>query len=130
MRRHFPDLPIIARARNRFHYFRLRDLGIKWIYRETFPSSLDMAHQSLLRVGISPSVAERAIAMFRSHDEEQLEAQYAFHQDEARLVQTAHEAAQQLRELFEADIVDEGRMTGKPPGKEAPGCGRGRYGQG
>ena len=105
VRRHFPDLPIVARARNRFHYFRLRDLGIRWIFRETFPSGLDMARQSLLQAGISPSVAERAITLFRSHDEEQLEAQYAFHQDEARLAQTTQEAAQQLRELFETDIA-------------------------
>ena len=29
VRKHFPDLPILARARNRVHYYRLRDLGIE-----------------------------------------------------------------------------------------------------
>ncbi|MGZ5126925.1 MAG: monovalent cation:proton antiporter-2 (CPA2) family protein, partial [Burkholderiales bacterium] len=29
VRRHFPQLDILARARNRVHYFRLRDLGVK-----------------------------------------------------------------------------------------------------
>jgi glutathione-regulated potassium-efflux system ancillary protein KefC/glutathione-regulated potassium-efflux system protein KefB len=39
VRRHFPDLAIVARARNRVHAFRLRDLGVRWIVRETFASS-------------------------------------------------------------------------------------------
>ena len=57
VRRHFPDLPILARARNRVHHFRLRDLGIKSIYRETFPSSLEVAHQALLRLGLGVAAA-------------------------------------------------------------------------
>ena len=77
VRKHFPDLPVLARARNRVHYFRLRDLGIKAIYRETFPASL----------------------------EGQLEVQYAMKHDEAQLIQSSKEAAEQLRELFEADSV-------------------------
>ena len=103
VRKHFPNLPILARARNRVHHFRLRDLGVKSIYRETFPSSLEVAHQALLRTGFGVTAAERAITLFKQHDEEQLAAQYAVHHDEAMLIQTAREAAEQLRELFEAD---------------------------
>ena len=43
--------------------------------------------------------------MFKQHDEAQLEAQYAVHHDDAQLVQNAKEAAEQLRELFEADVA-------------------------
>ena len=35
VRKHFPNLPILARARNRVHLFRLRDLDIDAIERET-----------------------------------------------------------------------------------------------
>lgn len=105
VRRHFPDLPIIARARNRVHYFHLRDLGVRSIFRETFPSSVDMARLALLRLGVGAAATEQAVSLFRRHDEEQLDAQYAVHGDEARLIQTAQEAAAQLRELFETDIV-------------------------
>ncbi len=105
VRKHFPDLPILARARNRVHLFRLRDLGIKAIHRETFPASLDLARQALLRLGFRPAATEHAIALFRQHDEAQLDAQYAVKHDEARVIQTAKEAAEQLRELFEADSV-------------------------
>lgn len=105
VRRHFPDLPILARARNRVHWFRLRDLGVTSIYRETFAASLAVAHQSLLRVGIGAAAAERAIALFKKHDEAQLVAQYAIHQDEPQLIQSVREAAEQLKELFEADAT-------------------------
>ncbi len=103
VRKHFPDLPILARARNRVHFFRLRDLGVKAIHRETFPASLDVARQALLRLGFGAAATEHAIALFRQHDEAQLEAQYAVKHDEAKLIQSAKEAAEQLRELFEAD---------------------------
>ncbi|MGH8454885.1 MAG: cation:proton antiporter, partial [Nevskiales bacterium] len=43
VRRHFPDLRIIARARNRQHVYRLMDLGVGVINRDTYLSSLDMA---------------------------------------------------------------------------------------
>ena len=85
------------------HYFRLRDLGIKAIHRETFPASLDVAHQALLRLGIGAAATEHGIALFRQHDEAQLEAQYAMKHDEALLIQSSKQAAEQLRELFEAD---------------------------
>ena len=107
VRRHFPDLPIIARARNRTHYFQLRNLGIKNIFRETFPASVDMARLALLMLGMAPAATERTIALFRSHDEERLDAQYAVRQDEARLIQSTREAADQLREVFETDIGPE-----------------------
>jgi len=106
VRRHFPNLPMLARARNRVHYFRLRDLGVKLIYRETFPSSLEVAHQALLRLGLGIAAAQRAVTLFKQHDEAQLEVQHAVHHDEAQLIQTAQQAAEQLKELFEADTIN------------------------
>jgi monovalent cation:proton antiporter-2 (CPA2) family protein len=103
VRTHFPDLPIVARARNRVHLFRLRDLGVRVAYRETFAASLDMARHALLSLGFGVAASERAVTLFRQHDEEQLEAQYAVHHDEAQLLQTSKEFAAQLEELFEAD---------------------------
>ena len=105
VRMHYPGLTILARARNRVHYFRLQDLGIKTIYRETFPASLEVARQALLRVGFGVAAAERATALFKQHDEAQLAQQYAVHHDEAQLIQNVKEAADQLKELFEADAI-------------------------
>jgi glutathione-regulated potassium-efflux system ancillary protein KefC/glutathione-regulated potassium-efflux system protein KefB len=103
VRKHFPQVPILARARNRVHLFRLRDLGVKLIWRETFPASLDMARQVLLSLGFGIAASERAVTLFKQHDEQRLEAQYAVQNDEAQLIQTSKEAAAQLQELFESD---------------------------
>ncbi|MBY0268909.1 MAG: monovalent cation:proton antiporter-2 (CPA2) family protein [Burkholderiales bacterium] len=112
VRRHFPQLPILARARNRVHYFQLRKLGITAIFRETFPSSLEAAHRALLQLGLGVAAAERAITLFKHHDEDQLRAQYAVHHDEAQMIQGARDAATQLKELFEADAI--GPQAGFP----------------
>jgi glutathione-regulated potassium-efflux system ancillary protein KefC/glutathione-regulated potassium-efflux system protein KefB len=121
VRRHYPDLEILARARNRVHYFRLRDLGVRAIYRDTFPASLDVAHQALLRLGFGVAGAQRAVSLFREHDLSQLEAQYAVHRDEAQLVQTSREAAEQLRQLFEADVTLRRRGFPARSGSDATG---------
>src|SRR5262249_48176277 len=111
VRRNFPDLPILARARNRVHQIRLYDLGVKLVYRETFLSSLEVAHQSLLRLGFGVAAAQQAVALFKQHDEAQIELQHRLHQDEDQLVQTTQQAAQQLRQLFEADMASIPRLT-------------------
>lgn len=93
-------------------------MGIKAIHRETFPASLDVARLALLRLGFGSAATEHAIAMFRRHDEEQLEVQYAVKHDEAQLIQGAKAATEQLRELFEADSF---RPLGDFPRKAADG---------
>ena len=103
VRKHFPHVPILARARNRVHLFRLRDLGVKLIWRETFSVSLDMARHTLLSLGFGIAASERAVSLFKQHDEQRLDAQYAVQHDEAQLIQTTKEAAAQLQELFESD---------------------------
>ena len=114
VRKHYPHVPILARARNRVHLFRLRDLGVKLIWRETFPASLEMARQALLSLGFDGAASDRAVRLFKQHDEQQLDAQYTVQHDEAQLIQTTKEAAAQLQELFEADSQQ------PPPGFPQP----------
>jgi voltage-gated potassium channel Kch len=109
VRRNFPDLPILARARNRVHYYRLRDLDIDpgVIEREIFLSSLETARQALELTGMEAAQAVRAVALFREHDEKLMDEQYAVRQDETQLIQTATQAAAQLQEVFEADVKEQ-----------------------
>ncbi|MCC7327974.1 MAG: cation:proton antiporter [Burkholderiales bacterium] len=104
VRKHFPNLPILARARNRVHLYRLRDLDIDAIERETFLSSLETARAALEVAGMEASQAQRAVDIFRKHDLKLVEQQYAVRQDEQQLIQSAAQAAVQLQELFEADV--------------------------
>jgi monovalent cation:proton antiporter-2 (CPA2) family protein len=102
-RRHFPRLRILARARNRQHAFRLLDLGITGVFRETLASSLEAAREALVALGVGSAEARDSIRMFRAHDAQTLLAQHAIKEDEAKLVASAKESAAQLEALFNAD---------------------------
>src|SRR6185312_15454919 len=105
VREQFPRVKIFARARNRQHAFGLKDLGVRYIIRETFVSSLEMAAAVLESLGESAATARAAVRRFRQHDEATLEAQYAVKGDETKFLAASREAAQQLEKLFEADEV-------------------------
>jgi glutathione-regulated potassium-efflux system ancillary protein KefC len=107
VRRHFPDLKIIARARNRQHVYRLMKLGVSWIIRDTYLSSLEMAGQVLRELGLGENEAARSVRRFREHDEALLLRNYAFHDDEAKLADLAKRAAQELEDLFEQDAHED-----------------------
>jgi monovalent cation:proton antiporter-2 (CPA2) family protein len=108
VRKNFPNLPILARARNRVHYYRLRDLDIdrEAIEREIFLSSLETARQALELTGMDATQVARAVALFKEHDEKLMDEQYAVRQDETQLIQTTAQAAAQLQEVFEADVKE------------------------
>ena len=104
VRKHFPHLKIFARARNRQHAFRLMDLGVEHLVRETFGSSLEMSVEVLQALGLSKLKAEETAQRFRLHDEATLLRQHALKDDEKKLIQSGRESAQQLLELFETDV--------------------------
>ena len=102
-RRNFPQLKVLARARNRRHAHLLMDRGVDGLVRETFFSSLVLAEKALTVLGIDAAAAARAVALFRDHDERYLVCSHAVYRDEQRLMQTAQDATAELESLFEAD---------------------------
>ncbi len=110
--RHFPDLAIFARARNRQHAFRLMDLGVRYQVRETYGSSLEMSTRVLEALGLSTAAAAETAQRFRLHDEQVLLRQQAVKDDETKLIQSGREAAEQLLHLFESDADERPRVNG------------------
>ncbi len=113
MHRHFPAVKIIARARNRFHAYKLMDLGIKSPIRETLHGSIVLSEMALTELGVAGDEAARIARMFAAHDAEQLLRQQAIYQDEVQLVASVLQAREELRTLFEQD---EELRTAAPPG--------------
>ncbi|MBS0383680.1 MAG: cation:proton antiporter [Proteobacteria bacterium] len=105
VRRLFPQLKIIARARNRQHAFRLMDLTADPddVVRETFYSSLKMARLTLVALGMGTEQANAVVELFREHDEKLLRDQHLVYDDDVALRQTTREAYAELQGLFEAD---------------------------
>lgn len=114
VKRNFPDVKIFARARNRFHAYRLMDLGVGSIVRETFFSSLELGEGILRDLGLPQWQARDTIATFRRHDEQMLQRQHAVYHDETQLIQTTQEAARELQGLFESDSEDQGGNAAGP----------------
>ena len=105
VKRLYPHLKIVARARNRQHAFRLMDMNVDGVVRETLHSSLEMARLVLEDLGLDPSLAADRVEKFRSHDANVLQTQYLVYDDEVALVQSAKDALGDLERLFEADTA-------------------------
>jgi glutathione-regulated potassium-efflux system ancillary protein KefC/glutathione-regulated potassium-efflux system protein KefB len=110
VRMHFPHLKIFAEAKNRNHVLKLMDMGIPYIMRRSYHSSLTMARDLLAELGYGHDDAQRSIELFRVNDEITMKKQAAVVNNEQAVLQTAKEAAQELEQLFEADT----RMSREP----------------
>jgi monovalent cation:proton antiporter-2 (CPA2) family protein len=102
-KRNFPQLKIMARARNRRHAYLLMDRGVDGLVRETFYSSLKLAEDTLVALGVSPEEAARSVTLFRTHDEQNLLDTHAIYRDEKQLIQSTQQSTEELMALFEAD---------------------------
>lgn len=104
VRQNFPNLPILARARNRQHVFRLMDLGVQTVIRETFYSGLFGAKEALKALGDTDLSAEIATNYFRENDEKLLGEQYKNYDSEEHLVAVSKIASEQLVQAFQSDV--------------------------
>jgi len=73
VRHHFPKVPILARARDRGHYWELRALGIQKVFRETFASAYETGIEALKVLGYRAHTAHRLARKWRDHEEKVLE---------------------------------------------------------
>jgi glutathione-regulated potassium-efflux system ancillary protein KefC len=100
VREHFPALKIVARARNVTHYYRLRELGITLIERETLDSALMSGRAVLEAMGWQPHAARTQAMRFRQHSIALLEQMAPHLSDEKRLIAISKQGRQQLEELW------------------------------
>lgn len=69
VRKHFPDLPILARARDRPHYYALAAEQPIAVVRETFASAIELGTAALRALGLRAYQAQRLARTFVQHDE-------------------------------------------------------------
>ena len=97
-RKHFPQLQVVARARDLTHWNALRDLGVTLVQRELFESSLESARTVLELMGQSPTRAQEMTRRFREHNITLADRMYPHHKDRAKMVAVAREGRAQLAE--------------------------------
>jgi monovalent cation:proton antiporter-2 (CPA2) family protein len=71
----FPDLPILARARDRFHWLSLRRAGIEVAVRETFESGVVLGRSALAMLGTTETIIDAIELEYRHRDLERLDLQ-------------------------------------------------------
>ena len=100
VREHFPQLQIVARARNVTHYYRLRKLGVTLIEREVLDASLMSGRQVLQLMGWQPHEARNQALRFRAHTIELIEQMAPHLGDEQQLIALAKQGRQQLETMW------------------------------
>jgi glutathione-regulated potassium-efflux system protein KefB len=111
VRRHYPDLPIYARARNRNHVHRLMDLGVNVIRRETFLSALDITREVLRGLGLPEREVRFTVEAFSRQDEHRLTDEYAHYTDEQKMMDLARSDAETLARLFDEDALAQAEQS-------------------
>jgi CPA2 family monovalent cation:H+ antiporter-2 len=69
VQKHFPNLEIMVRAKNRYDAYELMDLGVKNIYRESLDTSVRLGVDVLRKLGHRAYSATRAAQNFIKYDE-------------------------------------------------------------
>ncbi|WP_138512042.1 glutathione-regulated potassium-efflux system protein KefC [Rhodoferax bucti] len=95
---HFPQLPIVARARDVTHWNQLRERGVTLVEREMFESSLLSARSVLEVLGHSPDAARTSTLRFRQHNLELFEKMRPLFKDRTKFIAAIKQGRQQLEE--------------------------------
>jgi glutathione-regulated potassium-efflux system ancillary protein KefC len=103
VKREFPHLKILARARNVTHYYELMDRGVTIIEREIFESSLMLGRHVLHELGFGSFQSRQAAMKFRAHNIKTLHAFYPFYKDQQQFISLSAKARKELEEMFARD---------------------------
>lgn len=96
VKQHFPQLQIVARARDVTHWNALRDRGVMRVERELFESSLRSARSVLELLGQPAEAALQATERFRQHNLELFERMYPHRNDREKVIAVAKQGRLQL----------------------------------
>ncbi len=102
-REQFPQLRIVARARNVRHWLELTERGVSAVERETFESALRTGRAALETLGMAPFEAREFADGFRRRNLATLQSLVPHFRDEAKSVALAKSGRQELEENLRRD---------------------------
>ena len=102
-REHFPNLQIVARAKDVTHWNELRDRGVMRVERELFESSLRSARNVLELLGYPAHEARQSAMRFRQHNVALFEELHPHYKDRNKLIATVKQGRQQLEEQMQKE---------------------------
>jgi glutathione-regulated potassium-efflux system ancillary protein KefC len=105
VRANFPDLTIMARARNVTHLYDLMDRGVTIVERETFESALQLGRSVLQHLGFGAWHARQAAQKFKQHNIKSLQDVYPFYKDQDQYISMARQSREELDAMFARDLA-------------------------
>jgi len=111
-RAEFPNLRIVARARNVRHWLELHDRGVEAVERETFESALRTGRAALEALGVPPYEARESADGFRRYNVALLRRLLPHFRDEAKTVALAKSGRSELEENLRRDREARQRVGG------------------
>jgi CPA2 family monovalent cation:H+ antiporter-2 len=106
-RKNFPNLHIMARAKNRMDAYELIDMGLNDIYRESLHTSVKLAVDVLGKLGQRSYTATRQGQKFLKYDEDALKEMAAHRHDMKKYILKARETFKLQEELLAKDVAME-----------------------
>ena len=99
----FPDIQVIARARDRMHAAQLARLGVEHITREMFSGALDASKQVLTTYGYTPGQVDYMTKVFTEHDINMLTKTIEQDMSLPDLIANSEQGREELKQLFDDD---------------------------
>ncbi len=104
LKKHYPDVYVLARADDRSDAYELMDAGLLKIYRETLDTSLRLGVDALTLLGHRAYRAQRAARIFLKHDEKAMKQLAALRFDRDKYMNFAKDRIAEMEELLMADL--------------------------
>lgn len=118
VQRHFPNLHIVARARDLTHAIELMNRNVPEIERETFHSALKLGESTLRALGFGTYAAHKRAMTFRRHNIRLLHDMHAdWGADDARHISLQQQARARIQQNLDAD---EAAFERRPPPPSQP----------
>ncbi|MCG7898382.1 MAG: monovalent cation:proton antiporter-2 (CPA2) family protein [Candidatus Thiodiazotropha weberae] len=126
IRRHYPEVKILARAFDVNHLYLLNKAGVDIAVRELFDGSLELGKAALRAVGVHPFKVEKMSMAFRKHDENGLNTLYELWDENTEMASNkaylarAREHGDTLKGMMETDrmqLHDRSERGWTPPPK-------------
>ncbi|MBL8516532.1 MAG: glutathione-regulated potassium-efflux system protein KefC [Betaproteobacteria bacterium] len=103
VRKSFPNIRILSRARNVSHYVALRTRNVEVVERETFESALRLGRHALEALGLDRYRARELADQFRRHNIATMDALIPHFNDDAKILTASKAGRQELEEQFAKD---------------------------
>lgn len=104
IRKNFPNVKILARARNRIDAYELIDHGVENFYRETLYTAIHMGVDALVQLGFRKYTATRQGQQFIRYDEETTKRLAKKRHDKMAYMVTVQEEVELQEELLKQDL--------------------------